>query len=88
MKYELLTNVSHDIKTPLISIITYLYLLHGEPIESMQAQEYIEVLERQAARLKKLITDLIAVNLNWMWTAIYSRLFWSLMKYQGNKNTE
>lgn len=62
MKYELLTNVSHDIKTPLTSIINYVDLLHNEPIESKQAQEYIEVLERQSAKLKKLITDLIDVS--------------------------
>lgn len=62
MKYELLTNVSHDIKTPLTSIINYVDLLRGEPIESKQAQEYIEVLERQSAKLKKLITDLIEVS--------------------------
>lgn len=62
MKYELLTNVSHDIKTPLTSIINYVDLLRGEPVESKQAQEYIEVLERQSAKLKKLITDLIEVS--------------------------
>ncbi len=62
MKYELLTNVSHDIKTPLTSIINYVDLLRGEPIEGEHAQEYIEVLERQSAKLKKLITDLIEVS--------------------------
>lgn len=62
MKYELLTNVSHDIKTPLTSIINYVELLKSEPAGSEQAKGYIEVLDRQAAKLKKLITDLIEVS--------------------------
>lgn len=59
MKTELITNVSHDIKTPLTSIISYVDLLSKEEIESEKAKEYIEVLDRQSARLKKLIQDLI-----------------------------
>ncbi len=59
MKTELITNVSHDIKTPLTSIVNYVDLLKHEPIESEQAREYIEVLDRQSVRLKKLITDLV-----------------------------
>ena len=62
MKYELLTNVSHDIKTPLTSIINYVDLLKGQDIPEGPAREYIAVLERQAARLKKLIADLIEVS--------------------------
>lgn len=59
MKTELITNVSHDIKTPLTSIITYVDLLKKEDIGDAKANEYIEVLDRQSARLKKLIQDLI-----------------------------
>ena len=59
LKTELITNVSHDIKTPLTSIVSYVDLLKKEPIESEQAQEYIEVLDRQSQKLKKLTTDLV-----------------------------
>ncbi len=59
MKTELITNVSHDIKTPLTSIISYADLLKKEKIENERAKEYIEVIDRQASRLKKLITDLV-----------------------------
>ncbi|MFG6394320.1 MAG: HAMP domain-containing histidine kinase [Lachnospiraceae bacterium] len=61
-KTELITNVSHDIKTPLTSIINYTGLLKKENIQLPQAQEYIEVLERQSARLKKLIEDLMEAS--------------------------
>lgn len=61
-KTELVTNVSHDIKTPLTSIINYTGLLKKENIKQPEAKEYIEVLERQSARLKKLIEDLIEVS--------------------------
>ena len=59
MKTELITNVSHDIKTPLTSIINYVDLLEKEQLESEKAREYVEVLSRQSARLKKLIGDLM-----------------------------
>jgi signal transduction histidine kinase len=59
MKTELITNVSHDIKTPLTSIINYVDLLEKEDIQGEKAKEYIEVLDRQSNRLKKLIEDLI-----------------------------
>lgn len=61
-KTELITNVSHDIKTPLTSIINYTGLLKKENIQIPQAQEYIEVLDRQSARLKKLIEDLMEAS--------------------------
>ncbi|MFG6328531.1 MAG: HAMP domain-containing histidine kinase [Lachnospiraceae bacterium] len=61
-KTELITNVSHDIKTPLTSIINYTGLLKKEDIKQPEAKEYIEVLERQSARLKKLIEDLMEVS--------------------------
>lgn len=59
MKTELITNVSHDIKTPLTSIINYVDLLEKEKLDNEKAGEYIQVLDRQSARLKKLIQDLI-----------------------------
>ena len=61
-KTELITNVSHDIKTPLTSIINYVDLLGKEQLENPKAQEYLEVLSRQSARLKKLIEDLIEAS--------------------------
>ena len=59
---ELITNVSHDIKTPLTSIINYTDLLSRENIENENAKEYLEVLSRQSAKLKKLIEDLIEAS--------------------------
>ncbi len=61
-KTELITNVSHDIKTPLTSIINYVDLLEKEEIDSEKAKEYIEVLDRQSNRLKKLIEDLMEAS--------------------------
>lgn len=58
-KTELITNVSHDLKTPLTSIVSYVDLLKKEPTESEAAREYIEVLDRQSQKLKKLTTDLV-----------------------------
>ena len=54
MKVELITNVSHDIKTPLTSIINYVDLLKKEKIDNEQAKEYIEILDSKSQRLKKL----------------------------------
>ena len=62
MKTELITNVSHDIKTPLTSIINYVDLLEKEDIESEKAKEYMDVISRQSIRLKKLIEDLIEAS--------------------------
>jgi len=61
LKTELITNVSHDIKTPLTSIINYVGLLRRDPSEE-QAKEYLEVLDRQSQRLKKLTEDLVEVS--------------------------
>ena len=58
-KTELITNVSHDLKTPLTSIVSYVDLLKKEPIEDETAREYIEVIDRQSQKLKKLTTDLV-----------------------------
>lgn len=62
MKAELITNVSHDIKTPLTSIINYVDLLKKEGLTSENAPEYLDVLDRQTARLKKLTEDLIEAS--------------------------
>ena len=61
-KTELITNVSHDIKTPLTSIINYSDLLKKENIETEPVKGYIEVLDRQSERLKKLINDLLEAS--------------------------
>lgn len=61
LKTELITNVSHDIKTPLTSIINYVDLLQKPHTEEEEAQ-YLEVLERQSARLKKLTEDLVEAS--------------------------
>lgn len=61
-KTELITNVSHDIKTPLTSIINYVDLIKKEEIENEKLVEYIDVLDRQSARLKKLVEDLVEAS--------------------------
>ena len=61
MKAELVTNVSHDIKTPLTSIINYVDLLQKAESQA-QAEEYVQVLDRQSQRLKKLIDDLMEMS--------------------------
>ncbi len=61
MKSELITNVSHDIKTPLTSIINYVDLLQKTDDEAERA-DYLEVLDRQSQRLKKLIEDLMEMS--------------------------
>ena len=61
-KAELITNVSHDLKTPLTSIINYVDLLKATEQTDVHATEYIEVLERKAQRLKKLTEDLVEAS--------------------------
>lgn len=58
-KTELITNVSHDLKTPLTSIVTYIDLLQKEDIPNEQAREYVDAIARQSAKLKKLTEDLV-----------------------------
>ncbi|MBP5774904.1 MAG: HAMP domain-containing histidine kinase [Clostridiales bacterium] len=62
MKTELITNVSHDIKTPLTSIINYSDLISKEPAGSEKIGEYAEVLHRQSEKLKRLIDDLVETS--------------------------
>lgn len=61
LKTELITNVSHDIKTPLTSIVNYVDLLQ-KPHTPEQEAEYLEVLDRQSKRLKKLTEDLVEAS--------------------------
>ena len=61
MKTELITNVSHDIKTPLTSIINYVDLLRRTNDEAARA-EYLAILDNQSQRLKKLIEDLMEMS--------------------------
>lgn len=61
-KTELITNVSHDIKTPLTSIINYVDLLEKEELHNEKAAQYLEILERQSSKLKKLIEDLVEAS--------------------------
>ena len=62
LKTELITNVSHDIKTPLTSIVSYVDLLKKEKMPSDAARQYLDVLDRQSARLKKLTEDLVEAS--------------------------
>ena len=62
MKAELITNVSHDLKTPLTSIVTYTDLLKQCKIEDETARDYINVLDEKAERLKNLIDDLVEAS--------------------------
>lgn len=62
LKAELITNVSHDIKTPLTSIINYVDLLKREELQNERAREYIRVLDQKSQRLKQLTEDLIEAS--------------------------
>ena len=61
-KTELITNVSHDIKTPLTSIVNYVDLIKKEDCDNETVNSYIEVLDRQSSRLKKLVEDLVEAS--------------------------
>lgn len=62
LKTDLITNVSHDIKTPLTSIINYVDLLKKENFQDPKVQHYIEVLEQKAQRLKVLTEDVVEAS--------------------------
>lgn len=62
LKTELISNVSHDLKTPLTSIITYVDLLKNEKITEEERKSYIETIERKSQRLKNLIEDLFEMS--------------------------
>ncbi len=62
MKTELITNVSHDLKTPLTSIITYVDLLKREELDNEKAENYVAILDEKTSRLKQLIEDLVEAS--------------------------
>ncbi|MDE6852268.1 MAG: HAMP domain-containing histidine kinase, partial [Lachnospiraceae bacterium] len=62
MKTELIANVSHDIKTPLTSIINYVDILQGKDIDQEEARRYLQILEQKSLRLKVLMEDLIEAS--------------------------
>ena len=62
LKADLITNVSHDIKTPLTSIINYVDLLKRENIENPTVQQYLEILDQKSQRLKTLTEDLVEAS--------------------------
>ena len=62
MKTDLITNVSHDLKTPLTSIVNYVELLKKEELHNETAAGYVAVLDRQAQRLKKLTEDVVEAS--------------------------
>jgi signal transduction histidine kinase len=62
MKAELITNVSHDIKTPLTSIVSYVDLLKREQIDNENARKYIRILDEKSQRLKQLTDDLVEAS--------------------------
>lgn len=62
LRTELITNVSHDIKTPLTSIINYVDLIKRENIQDEKINEYVKVLDQKSQRLKKLIDDLVEAS--------------------------
>ncbi len=62
LKTNLITNVSHDIKTPLTSIINYVNLLKNENFDDPRIQRYIEVLEQKSMRLKTLTEDVVEAS--------------------------
>ena len=62
MKADLITNVSHDLKTPLTASITYVDLLKNEELSAEERKDYVDVLDRKSARLKTLIEDLFEIS--------------------------
>ena len=62
MKTELITNVSHDLKTPLTAIITYVDLLKNEDLSLEERKDYVDILDRKSVRLKTLIEDLFEIS--------------------------
>lgn len=62
MKADLITNVSHDIKTPLTSIINYVNLMKLEKIDNERVQGYIQILDEKSQRLRQLTADLVEAS--------------------------
>jgi signal transduction histidine kinase len=62
LKADLITNVSHDIKTPLTSIINYVDLIKREDIDNERVNEYVDILDRKSQKLKQLTEDLVEAS--------------------------
>ena len=62
LKTDLITNVSHDIKTPLTSIINYVQILQRENLENENVKYYIQIIDKKAQRLKQLMEDLVDIS--------------------------
>ncbi len=91
MKTDLITNVSHDLKTPLTAIVSYVDLLKKEELNNDTAAGYVDVLDRQATRLRKLTEDLVeaskassgTLSVNLASTGVSEVLGQSLGEYAG-----
>ena len=81
LKTDLLANVSHDIKTPLTSIINYVDLLKRENLEDPKVQNYLDILEEKAQRLKQLTEDVVEASKVSSGTVSYTHLIWELHVY-------
>ena len=62
MKADLITNVSHDIKTPLTSIINYVNLIQREDVDNERVKNYVKILDEKSQRLKQLTEDLVEAS--------------------------
>ena len=80
LKTDLITNVSHDIKTPLTSIINYVDLLKREDFEDPKIRNYLQVLEEKAYRLKTLTEDVVEASKVSIWLSWLTRPVQSLKK--------
>lgn len=87
-KTRLITNVSHDIKTPLTSVINYVGLLKQENLEGERTREYIDVLDMKSQRLKVLIEDLIEASKISSGAIELHKNAWNLAEFLGQVNGE
>ncbi len=87
-KTRLITNVSHDIKTPLTSVINYVGLLKQENLEGERTREYLNVLDMKSQRLKVLIEDLIEASKISSGAIELHKNAWNLTEFLGQVNGE
>src|SRR3712207_5568388 len=62
MKTELITNVSHDLKTPLTSIVSYIDILKNNELDNQTTKNYLNILDKKAYRLKNLVEDIFEAS--------------------------